>query len=531
MGGRIPFDSLTLAAVAQELQPLRGARVQRVLQPSPHELVLALYRRAEHYLLLSCDPSAARVHLISRRPATSGDLPPFGAEVRKRLMDSRLVLVRQVGLDRMLELGFETALGPHVLVGEFMGKHSNLILLGPDGRQVAAAKWVGPGRSRRPVLPGKVYAPPPFEAKPPFTEARESDDLSGYDGVSPFLSRLIASGVELGEAQQAVLQGEFRPVYVDGSGAYPLSVASLGYRESPRDSISSGLEQYYASRSASEEFDRGRTALRAALTRVEKARASALAEVKQGLAKVSEAPADQLFGELILAYQGQIRTGDRVLEAFDYEGAAVRIALDPEATPVANAQRYFERARHAKRGAGHLEEQAVRLQEELESVRSFLERVDAATDLADLTELEAEVERRRWKHRQTVAASPSERPFEGKAVREALAPGGWRVLWGDNSEANDYLTSRVAKPNDWWLHVRGQASAHVVIPTANRPERVPPEVFRYAAELAVRHSVAKHSSYVPVDLTLKKYVRKPRGSSPGAAVYSHERTLHVESQR
>jgi predicted ribosome quality control (RQC) complex YloA/Tae2 family protein len=31
-----------------------------------------------------------------------------------------------------------------------------------------------------------------------------------------------------------------------------------------------------------------------------------------------------------------------------------------------------------------------------------------------------------------------------------------------------------------------------------------------------------------VDYTLKKYVRKPRGAAKGTALYTHEKTLHVE---
>ena len=50
----------------------------------------------------------------------------------------------------------------------------------------------------------------------------------------------------------------------------------------------------------------------------------------------------------------------------------------------------------------------------------------------------------------------------------------------------------------------------------------------YAAQLAKRHSSQKHSGYVSVDYTLKKYVRKPRGSASGLAVYTHEKTLHLE---
>ncbi|MBS1709806.1 MAG: hypothetical protein JSS65_13925, partial [Armatimonadetes bacterium] len=42
------------------------------------------------------------------------------------------------------------------------------------------------------------------------------------------------------------------------------------------------------------------------------------------------------------------------------------------------------------------------------------------------------------------------------------------------------------------------------------------------------NSVSKHASYVAVDYTLKKYVRKPRGSAPGLAVYTQEKTLHID---
>lgn len=101
-------------------------------------------------------------------------------------------------------------------------------------------------------------------------------------------------------------------------------------------------------------------------------------------------------------------------------------------------------------------------------------------------------------------------------------------MYGENATSNDYLTTRVAKPNDIWMHVRGSASAHVVVATDNHPERVGRDVLEFAARVAVRNSVAKHSSYVPVDYTLKKHVRKPRGSAAGYAVYTQEKTLHVE---
>jgi len=117
--------------------------------------------------------------------------------------------------------------------------------------------------------------------------------------------------------------------------------------------------------------------------------------------------------------------------------------------------------------------------------------------------------------------------FGGRRIRALNTPEGWEILIGENSEANDYLTGRVAAPNDLWLHVRAATSAHVVIRTRNDPAAVPKSVIRRAALLAAQHSGVKHSSVVPVDYTLKKYVRRPRGAPSGTVTYQQEKTIHV----
>jgi predicted ribosome quality control (RQC) complex YloA/Tae2 family protein len=85
----------------------------------------------------------------------------------------------------------------------------------------------------------------------------------------------------------------------------------------------------------------------------------------------------------------------------------------------------------------------------------------------------------------------------------------------------------VARPTDLWVHVKAVPSAHVIIRTNGKPEAVPKSVLLEAAELAARHSEAKHSSLVPVDYTLRKYVRKPKGAPPGKALYEREKTIFV----
>jgi predicted ribosome quality control (RQC) complex YloA/Tae2 family protein len=232
--------------------------------------------------------------------------------------------------------------------------------------------------------------------------------------------------------------------------------------------------------------------------------------------------------ELILAYQHQVKSGDRELRTTGYDGSEVVIALNPEKTAVENAQRLFDKAKKAKEGAALVREQKSRLDRDASELRAMLARLETATELDNILALRAEADRHRWLHHQTVARTKEERPYEGHAVRELVSPGGWKVLYGENATSNDYLTTKVARPNDLWFHVRGVTSAHVVLLTQNQPNRVQREDVVFAAKVAVSKSASKHSSYVAVDYTLKKHVRKVKKSAPGFVTYSQEKTLHVE---
>jgi len=69
--------------------------------------------------------------------------------------------------------------------------------------------------------------------------------------------------------------------------------------------------------------------------------------------------------------------------------------------------------------------------------------------------------------------------------------------------------------------------AHVVVRTGKKGLSIPNATIRQAASMAARNSDAKHSSLVPVDYTLRKYVRKRKGAAPGFVTYTHERTIDV----
>jgi predicted ribosome quality control (RQC) complex YloA/Tae2 family protein len=528
---RISFDSLSLAAIVAELQPFVGGKVQRSWQPDEHTAVLDLYRQGEGFFMLCAQPVYARAHFITRKPRNVQPMPGLGQALCARLENARLVAAKQVGFDRILHLDFEAEQGPHRLIAELMGKHSNIMLLDKEARVIAAAKSVGRTKSVRPIFPGRRYEPPPFDPKPSILDAKPGEELKGLQGASPFLISLVGA-LGFGEVRHAVESGSFQPVLVPGVGAYSVSVAPLGLEELPRATLSIALEQHYETAITEDQAATLRESLLGQLRRVLLAREVALADLQEAADTAARAGSLQLMGELILAYGSTLPDGSRILEAEDYAGKPLTVKLDPEKTSLENAQAYFDKAKRAKGREGLVKDQIGRIGADKEALEGLMYRVENSSLLKELEDLREEARKRRWLHEQRTpeeAKNKEERPYQGHRIRELMGPGGLTVLYGENAESNDYLTLRVAKPNDWWLHVRGHISAHVVILTGNQPDKVSREALLFAAKVAVQNSPLKHSGYVPVDYTLKKYVRKPKGGPKGTALYTHEKTLHIES--
>jgi len=115
---------------------------------------------------------------------------------------------------------------------------------------------------------------------------------------------------------------------------------------------------------------------------------------------------------------------------------------------------------------------------------------------------------------------------EPARLREYALPGGWKVLAGRTEADNDRLSLRLARPADWWFHVRGQSGSHVVLqgPAGEAPSS---EILKAAAAVAAYHSKARAGGLVAVSCTQARYVSKPRGARPGTVQVRRETVLRV----
>jgi len=123
----------------------------------------------------------------------------------------------------------------------------------------------------------------------------------------------------------------------------------------------------------------------------------------------------------------------------------------------------------------------------------------------------------------------SRNPDDHARLLHYTLPGGWQVLAGRTDADNDRLSLSIAKPNDWWFHIRGMPGSHVLL--LARPGGDPDRAtLKRAAAIAAYHSKARTAGLVAVSCTRARYVTKPRGAKPGTVEIRKEVILKVRPQ-
>lgn len=248
-----------------------------------------------------------------------------------------------------------------------------------------------------------------------------------------------------------------------------------------------------------------------------------LRAIETDLARVEDVGPLRDRASLLLAHLGTIPSGasEAIVTNWNVDPPQpLRIAIDPARGPKGEAEALFRRARKLERGAAIAIERHSETDAELTRLDVLASRVaNASQDELDRLEREAGRLGARAQRAGSAAEAAARRPYRKfRGARDRV------ILVGRSAADNDALTLRVARPHDHWLHARGVAGSHVVVPL-ERGEICPPELLVDAAHLAASFSDARKEAQVEVQHVQRRHVRKPRGSPPGAVVVTREKVL------
>lgn len=253
------------------------------------------------------------------------------------------------------------------------------------------------------------------------------------------------------------------------------------------------------------------------------------------LAEAQRAPAVRRQAEALAAYATQVprRVASVTLPDPSDPRRKLFIELDPALAPHENAARYFKRAAKLERALDTIPARRRVLEQERRAAFALLSALEEG-------------------HRPPGAVAPPVRTgtlTPARPARSTLGPRpagkedvpakllprryrtreGWEVWVGKTNEGNDYLTHRLARPEDYWFHVQGSPGSHVVLRRGKATDEPSRDALREVAAWTAFFSRQRTSGTVPVMYTRKKYVRKPRGAKPGLAeVMRDEKTIFVK---
>lgn len=565
----MPMDGVTLGLIARELDALlKGGRIDKVQQPERDELILTVRSNSENWqLLLSASVGCARAHITRVKKANPLEPPNLCMLLRKHILGGRVSAIEQVSADRILAVRIEhlDELGDKnekTLMCEFMGKHSNLILLNAEGRIMESARRVSEDMSSyREVQPGLKYLPPPPHGKLPydcFSETELAQRLAGLVGNLAKLLQNAISGLSLPLARELALRvsgsedtvtahpedyaarikaeisqmlADPEPRIVCDSNGDVLDFTAFKYKsregqpETEFELISEAADEFYLTRDRKERMQQKSAAVHHVIKQNIERLEKKIALQQEALAVGERADEYRIKGEMLTASPYLVKKGMKQVELpnyYDPEGAMLTVELDERLNAVANAQRYFKLYKKAQVARKLASQQLEAASSELEYMEGQLENLTKCTDESSLSELKEELEKLGYikqtaSRREKKALAPSQ-PFS------YTAPDGTLILAGRNNLQNEKLTFS-ALPEETWLHAKGVPGSHVIIKSAE----VSDETLVFAAKIAAKLSGAASAGHAEVDYTLRRYVKKPSGTRPGLVTFTHQRTLNVET--
>lgn len=564
----MPFDALTYKLNAKELNnALSGGRIERIGMPNKDDVILSVRppfdggRRASVMLLLSANPSAPRAHITTDFGENPLSAYAFLMHLRKHIGGGTITNISAVERERIIKAEIESAdeLGykkRYTLVVELLGRYSNIILVGGDGKITESIKHIGfDDFSSRAVLPGLIYSLPPAQVGKVAPDDRQAvygllrkfeggklaeHMMSGVYGYAPVTMREIvyrAFGTLTPEIDEVHGQPEkFSDAVAELDNANEPCVIKTGeritevfvapYRHmntefSPYLTLGSATEAYYRA-GESHGYMSGKTAhLITAVKNAIKKNAKSLALYRERLLSSENFDDDRIIGELITANIYKIKAGMSEITVDDYySGKQVKIKLDPTLPPSANAQKYYKSYAKKKTAIEKSKEQAAIAEERADYYESLLFSLCNAENESDIAEITAEMEN----------ASLLKRGKEKKKRKPSspilLDVDGFKVLIGKNNLQNDALVR--SSDGGWlWLHAQKIHGSHGVI----KGTHIPQDTINKVAAYVAHYSKASLSENVPIDYTLIKYVKKPSGAAPGKVIYTHQQTVNVKPQK
>ena len=578
------FDGIMLRSICAELnEKLASGKVDKITQPERDEINIRFRAfdkankcNVNRTLLLSSNPSQARIHLTQTKKENPPVAPNFCMLLRKRLTGAKFIGASQPGLERVLHLDFECSTELYETVTnrltiEIMGRCSNIVFTDENGKIYDAVHQVDFSSSeKRQILPGLTYTLPPSQDKEDLLSADIKSTLEReragridkricekFLGVAPLLGREAAFSCKgatdadiaslsdgefekladfLLELRSNIENERFSPVFLYSDKPleyYCFDIEQYGSaaKKISEISASEAVERYFSVKAATEHIKRSSSDMTKLIATVI-SRLSRKVEAQRGeLKECEKADVFKRYGDIITSNMYLLKGGEKTARLVDYyaeEPTECTVELDPRLSPTANAQKYYKLYKKAQTAKKMLAEQIPEALSEIEYLESVRSSVENADSVAELGQIRRELSEQGYVKQRGKQKTQRQKKPETCKPSEYKSTDGFTILVGKNNLQNDALTLKIADKHDIWFHIKNYAGSHVVVVTDGKTP--PDSTLEEAAVLAATFSSADAGAKVEVDYTEVKNVKKPSGARPGKVIYVNYTTAVVTAK-
>lgn len=232
------------------------------------------------------------------------------------------------------------------------------------------------------------------------------------------------------------------------------------------------------------------------------------------------------IGELIKAFCYQIKKGDKNIKLFDYETEKeIEIDLNPDLSPIENAEKYFNRYRKIKETKKINEERIILLKDRLKKFQNIYNEIENTT-LQQFQLLE--------KLKEEIFIKKEKKDNNERALgRSFILSDGYKAIVSKNAKNASEILNRIAKGNDYWFHIRDYAGSHVIVPYIKNRE-ITEKVKLEAAHLAFYYSKANRVNKITegeegdIYFTQVKYLHKSNSKTVGMVIPIKEKNIKLK---
>ena len=527
------IDGIGISFLIKELkEKVLNYRLTKIYQYDKSSLTLYF---GKQNLLFQIKDNHSVVYVKNEKDTNTDFQSKFLLSLKKHILNSILIDIRQEGFDRIIYFDFEKLnqfgdIEKYTLIFEIMGKSSNIFLT--EANKILNMLSISSLDQGNRVLMAGAYYTLPFEitkTRPTkfnnknFIFESPEDLVSNVEGVGKYFAISTYNHFDFFQEKLSV----YKPtLYTINKGSVSQKMASYNeflifedhyIAKVSFNSLNDLLNEYFKlTITTSVSDDKKRNLLKYIETQIKKNN-KILNNINTDIQSNKNNERIKQTADILAANMHLLKIRSSEINVYDfYENKDIIIQLDPLKSPKENLNIYYSKYNKAKRTVDILEQRTITIKSELAYLEEIKLYVEKETDFIGLEEIEAELK---------IPTNKRKIKLNKQRKRELLVYeyNNHKIFVGRNNKENDEITFSKGQFSDIWLHIKNLPGSHVLIVKGS--SKIDNDTLLYAAKLAAEFSKASHGDKIIVDYCEKRFVKKIKGGKLGNVIYSNNNSI------